>query len=344
LNSGQWNISGGAWGWYTTHTTQAWDITQGNPAVNVAVLDTGIKTTGLSDFDGQISSTWNVMNNTTDATSGAGNHGTYVAGVVGLAINNGVGNAGFCPKCKMMIVQVGTDSGASWSNIAAGLTYAADHGAKVVNLSWAGATDSSTLSSATTYAHNHGVVVFAAAGNSNSTTPSYPAADPYVLGVAGVSGSFGVNKAGDSNYGTWVKVAAPEGNVTSWPTINGQPGYASFGGTSSASPVAAGIAGLLFSYNSALTNTQVEQALESTAIPVNFSVQYGQVDTLAALKSLGASDPQPSRAADLLRSQWLDNYRSVDICAPSRASFNQRYRRLDRNSRFSSIKLAMAAL
>ncbi len=294
LNSGAWNIGGGAWGWYQTHTTQAWDITQGDPSVVVAILDTGIKTAGLTDFSGQISSTWNVMTGTSDATTNAGNHGTYVAGVAGLSLGNGQGNAGVCPRCKLMVVQVGTDSGATVSNIAAGLTYAADHGARVANMSWAGSTDSATLQSATTYAHNKGVVMTASAGNSNCNCVTYPAADPYVLGIAGTSSSGA--KAGDSNYGSWVKLAAPEGDVTSWPSLNGAPGYASFGGTSSAAPFAAGVAGLLFSYNPGLSNTQVEQALEGSAVPVSFGVQYGRVDALAALQSLGASDPQASSA------------------------------------------------
>jgi thermitase len=293
LNSGSWNLGGGAWGWYVTHTTQAWDITQGDPSVVIAILDTGIKTSGLTDFGGQISSTWNVMTNSTDATTNAGNHGTYVAGVAALAVGNGVGNAGYCPKCRLMVVQVGTDSGASLSDLASGVTYAADHGARVANLSWAGASDSSTLQSAINYAHNKGLVITAAAGNSNCDCKTYPSGDQNVLGVAGVSDAAG-DKQGDSNYGSWVKVAAPEGNLTAWPTISGAPGYASVGGTSVAAPAVAGIAGLLFSYNPSLTNTQVEQALEQSVTPVNFSVAYGRVDALAALQYLGASDPQQS--------------------------------------------------
>ncbi|TME21001.1 MAG: hypothetical protein E6I67_08845, partial [Chloroflexi bacterium] len=179
-------VGGGAWGWTMTHTTQAWDITQGDSSVVIAILDTGVKTNGLADFNGQIASTWNVMNNSSDATSNAGNHGTYVAGIVGLAINNGVGGAGICPGCKLMVVQVGTDAGAYFSDIATGLTWAADHGARVANMSWAGSADSSTMQSATTYAHNKGLVVTAAAGNSNCDCVTYPAADPYVVGVAGV--------------------------------------------------------------------------------------------------------------------------------------------------------------
>ena len=108
-------VGGGAWGWYQTHTTQAWDITKGDPSVVIAIVDTGLKTSGLGDFDGQVVGGWNVLNGSSDTASGAGNHGTYVAGVAGLALDNGNGNAGYCPRCRIMPVQVGTDSGASFS-------------------------------------------------------------------------------------------------------------------------------------------------------------------------------------------------------------------------------------
>jgi hypothetical protein len=258
------------------------------------VLDTGLKTAGLSDFDGQVVGGWNVLSNSADTSSQAGNHGTYVAGVVGLAGGNGTGNSGFCPSCKIMPVQVGTDSGATFSNIATGLTWAADHGARVANMSWAGTSDSATLQSAINYAHSKGLVLTAAAGNSNCDCVTYPAADANVIAVAGTD-SVG-NKAGDSNYGAWVTVAAPEGNLTAWPSINGAPGYAPVGGTSLAAPVVAGIAALLFSYNPSLTNAQVEQALQASAAPVPFAVATGRVDALAALQYVGAVDPQPASA------------------------------------------------
>jgi subtilisin family serine protease len=288
----QFPVGGGAWGWYKTHTTQAWDITRGDPSVVIAVIDTGLKTSGLDDFSGQVVPGWNVLNNTSDTSSDAGSHGTYVAGVAGLAIDNGMGNAGFCPGCKIMPVQVGTDTGAADSDIASGITWAADHGARVENLSWAGPGSSSAIANAVAYARSKGVVVVAAAGNSNCNCTQYPAATPGVLGVAGTDTTD--NKQGDSNYGSWVKLAAPEGNMTAWPSINGAPGYSPVGGTSLAAPVVAGIAGLLFSANPALSGSQVEQALEQSAVPVNFSVAYGRVDALAALQSLGFSDPQPS--------------------------------------------------
>ena len=183
----QFAVAGGAWGWYATHTTQAWDITRGDPSVIVAILDTGLKTQGLSDYDGQVVTGWNVMRNSTDTSTYAGNHGTYVAGVVGLASSNGVGQCRLLPGCKVMPVQVGTDSGAYLSDIASGMTWAADHGARVANMSWAGTSSSSTLANAVAYARSKGVVVTAAAGNSNCDCPTYPSATPGVIGVAGTT-------------------------------------------------------------------------------------------------------------------------------------------------------------
>jgi Subtilase family/Fervidolysin N-terminal prodomain len=296
-------LGGGAWGWYQTHTTGAWDITQGDPSVVIAILDTGLKARGL-DFSGQVVPGWNVLSNTSDTSTEAGNHGTYVAGAAGMAADSGSGNAGYCPGCKLMPVQVGTDSGASYSSMASGITWAADHGARVENLSWAGTSSSAVLAEAVSYARSKGVVVFAAAGNSNCDCATYPAATPGVLGVAGVSSSG--EKATDSNYGSWVALAAPEGNMSAWPSLNGAPGYAQVGGTSLASPAAAGIAGLILSTNPALSGGQVEQLLESSASAAPFAVAHGEVDAMAALSAMGLSDPQgPGPPVDIIAPQML---------------------------------------
>jgi serine protease len=285
------SLSGGAWGWYKTRTTQAWDVTKGDPGTVVAVLDTGLR--DVTDFGGQTVAGWNVLTGSTDTSTNAGVHGTYVAGVVALADDNSVGNAGYCPGCRVMPVQVGTDSGAYISDVASGIAWAADHGARVENLSLAGSSSSSTLTNAVSYARSKGVVVVAAAGNSNCNCPTYPAATPGVIGVAGTNTVD--QKQGDSNFGSWVALAAPEGNMTAWPTINGSPGYAPVGGTSLAAPVVSAIAGLLFSYNKTLSGSQVEEALESSAVPMSF-VEYGRVDSLSALGAVGATDPQPASA------------------------------------------------
>ncbi|HEX5526976.1 MAG TPA: S8 family serine peptidase [Solirubrobacterales bacterium] len=290
---GSYSISSGAWGWYQTHTTQAWDLTTGSASTTIAIVDTGLKPQSL-DFGGQLVGGYNVLNGSTDTSSTAGNHGTYVAGVAGLAMNTASGSAGYCPGCRIMPVQVGTDSGATNANIAAGIVWAADHGARVINLSWAGPTASSTLSEAVAYARAKGAVVFAAAGNSNCDCPTYPAATPGVIGVAGVAMSGA--KAGDSNYGSWVDLAAPEGNMTAWPSLNGAPGYGPVGGTSVASPAAAGVAGLLLSVDPGLGPAEVEQVLEGSATPTSFTVAHGEVDAMAALRALGLADSQSAGA------------------------------------------------
>jgi hypothetical protein len=283
-------LVGGAWGWTQTHTTQAWDVTRGTPNTVVAVLDTGLRP--LPDFAGQTVPGWNVLNGTSDTATNSGTHGTYVAGVIGLAAGNDSGNAGYCPGCRIMPVQIGTDSGAYLSDMATGIIWAADHGARVENLSWAGPLTSQALTDAVSYARSKGVVVVAAAGNSNCNCATYPASTPGVLGVAGTDQAD--NKQGDSNYGSWVAVAAPESNMTAWPTLNGSPGYAPVGGTSLASPVVAAIAGLAFSADPGASGTQVENAIESSAKKVSFPVRYGRVDAMGTLAALGFSDPQPS--------------------------------------------------
>ena len=290
---GNHSISAGSWGWYRSHTTQAWDVTRGDPGVVVAILDTGLKTQGL-DFAGQVVSPHNVLNGSSDVSSAPDNHGTYVAGAAGLAANTGSGGAGYCPGCKLMPVQIATGSTAAWSDMAAGITWAVDHGARIINLSWAGTSSSSTLQSAVAYARSKDAVVFAAAGNSNCNCPTYPASTPGVLGVGGVAQTG--SKSGESNYGNWVDLAAPTGNMTAWPTLNGAPGYGPVGGTSLASPAAAGMAGLVLSARPSLTGPQLESALTSSAKPASFAVQYGEVDAMAALESLGISDPQAATA------------------------------------------------
>jgi thermitase len=97
---------------------------------------------------------------------------------------------------------------ASYSDIASAITYAADHGVRIMNISIAGSSSSSTLQSAITYAWNKGSVVFAAAGNSSTSTPYYPAACQYAVSVSATDSNDAL--ASFSNYGSWIDLAAPE--------------------------------------------------------------------------------------------------------------------------------------
>jgi len=194
----------------------------------------------------------------------------------------------------MPVKVMGADGYGSMADVASGITWATDHGARVINMSLAGTSGLTTLSDAVTYAHARGVVLLAAAGNSGSSTKSYPAAYSSVIGVAGAQPDETLNT--NSNYGSWVTVAAPWCN---WGTARGG-GYTAFCGTSSATPAAAGIVALAMSRAPTATNSTIERALESSAISLSgpHGVQYGRVDAYATLLGLGgAAPPVPTGTA-----------------------------------------------
>jgi hypothetical protein len=296
---GSGSLLGGEWGSFKTAAPKAWDITRGNSAIVVATIDSGVAP-GLPDLVGQMVPGYNVLSGTTDTTDTYG-HGTYVAGVIAAATDNGVGVAGYCWACRLMPVKVySSSSGAYVSDIAAGMTWSVDHGARVLNISLAGAGTSTTLANAVTYARQHGAVVVAAAGNSGCNCATYPASTPGVIGVAASDQSDSLYSY--SNYGSWVDLAAPGQNLTTWP--NGT--YAPVGGTSLAAPVIAGIAGLMFSLAPSATPDAVEQALFASVDPVagTRTVAYGRVNAYKALLALASgtvasatATPTPAPAA-----------------------------------------------
>src|SRR5439155_6352116 len=172
--------------------------------------------------------------------------------------------------------------------IAAGIVWATDHGAKVINLSLGGPGTSVELTNALAYATGKGVMVVAAAGNSGTTTQFFPAADPRAISVAATTVTD--RRYSWSNFGPWVRMAAPGCNVA--PILAG--GYGTFCGTSSASPVVAGLVALELSAVPAATPQQVEQALVGAAVPLPGIVQYGRVD---AGRTLSLLRPTPAAAA-----------------------------------------------
>jgi subtilisin family serine protease len=249
------------WALTQINAPAAWDVVTGTTDVAIAVIDSGIDTThpdlagqlwvnpgeipgnGLDDdSNGYVDDVngWNVLNHNADLSDNTG-HGTEVAGVIAAATDNNAGVAGVCWTCRLMIVKVIQPNGvANYSDIAAGIAYAAQKGAKIINLSLGGSSDSITLKSAIAAASQTAVVV-GGAGNDNSSAPFYPAAyDDYVLGVAGTT--ITDTKVGTSNYGTWVDVSAPGEAVTT--TFSGG-AYGSSTGTSMAAPFVSGLAGLL---------------------------------------------------------------------------------------------------
>jgi thermitase len=280
---------GGEWGELNTRTTKAWDATGGSPAVKVAILDSGVDAS-QPDLQANLLPGYDFFNNDSDPVDDYG-HGTPAAGVAAARSDNGIGVASYCGHCSILPVKItGSDGYASWSGMASGLTWAADQGARVINLSFAGTSGSTTARDAIAYAHNHGAVVTVSAGNYASSAQTYPAAYPGALPVAATTSTDTL--ASYSNYGSWVPVAAPGCNYATMRMSASSP-FDEFCGTSSAAPAVAGIVALAFSYAPSATNTQVEQALKSTAVPIGSAVAYGRVDAWGTLAALGAQAPPP---------------------------------------------------
>lgn len=236
----------------------AWDISQGNKDVVVAVLDTGVaphKDVSAKYIDG-----YDFVDNDDSPIDGHG-HGTFVSGVVAAVTNNNRGVAGSAPNVKIMPVKVLSDGGwGYYSWVASGIRWAADNGADVINMSLGGSSSSATLQQAINYAHSKGVTVVAAAGNSGSTHYSYPGACAYTIGVGATDSQD--RKASFSNYGDWVDVMAPGVNIFST-RKGGSYGY--WNGTSFSSPITAALASLIKSRNSNYNPDQIELVIEQTA-------------------------------------------------------------------------------
>ena len=277
-------------------TPTAWDSAKGD-GVTVAILDSGIDSTH-PDFSGKLVTGWNLVDNNSD-TSDVYGHGTKVAGVVGATTNNATGVASIGWNTKIMPVRVALTSGSAYiSTIASGITYAADHGAQIANASFATLSSSATIQSAANYMKTKGGLVTVAAGN-YGTLDSTPDTTS-VISVSATNSSDVI--ASWSSYGPYIDVAAPGDSV--WSTTNGG-GYAAVSGTSFSSPAVAAVLALIKSANTALTNTQVESILKSTAVDLGATGydQYygnGRVNASAAVSAARAAVvPVPDTTAPI---------------------------------------------
>jgi len=251
----------------------AWDITTGSPEVIVAVVDTGVRATH-PDLAGKVlAGGYDFVANDSDPTDENG-HGTAVAGTVSPASNNLLGVAGVSWNTPILPVRVLDANGSgTYSAIASGITYAADHGAKVINLSLGGTSSSRTLQDAITYAWNKQSVIVAAAGNNGNNISFYPAACTNVVAVSATDSTDA--RPSWSNYGSYVDVSAPGADIL---TLFGADQYASWNGTSFSCPVTSGVVALAASANPKLTNAQLVDILVKTTDDIGapgYDVYYG---------------------------------------------------------------------
>jgi hypothetical protein len=266
---------------------QVWETTTGDPSVVIATVDTGANV--IPDLQDAFVPGYDFVDNDNEPQdTHAGGHGSRVASVIAARGNNQIGMAGHCWGCRVMPIRVSANGSASPARIAAGIRYAVDHGARIINvsLSHAGSPDA-TEAAAVAYAINRDVVVVASAGNAGSETPQYPGAYPGVLAV-GASDDLDTLYFW-SSFGPWVSLTAPGCQmVTDWMTPPG-----TICGTSFTPAVVSAVAGLLLSKNPSLTGSQVVAALRVTARPV-VGVAYGRIDPVAAFRWLGLLTPAPT--------------------------------------------------
>lgn len=248
----------------------AWDIERGlnNPVV-VAVIDTGVDKAN-AELGSKIVSGYDFVNNDLDAVDDNG-HGTHVAAIAAAETNNAQGIAGISWGAKVMPVKV-LDMWGSGTTFDAckGILFAADNGAKVINMSFGGSSYSVTERDSVDYAYNKGVTLIAAAGNSSSNTYLYPAALDNVISIAATDPND--LRAGFSTFNDKVDLAAPGVSIIS-SVLHGQ--FESWSGTSMASPHAAGLAALILSQKPAYSPAQVELVMEKTADDVNAATYPG---------------------------------------------------------------------
>lgn len=251
---------------------RAWDITTGSPDVIIAVVDTGVMT-DHEDLYAKIVPGRNVITgvpNPEDAYDDHG-HGTFVAGVAAATTNNVLGIAGVSWGARIMPIKALDSTGyGTEADAAAGIIWAADHGAKVINMSFGGYDDVPVERDAINYAAAKGCVLVAASGNDDSDTPFYPAAYEPVIAV-GASNEYGQRCTaydwgeGGSNYGSYLDVVAP-GNFILGTWNDGS--YTFSSGTSAAAPFVSGIAALIWSYYPNWSNAEVAEQIKVTCTDI----------------------------------------------------------------------------
>ncbi|WP_370589259.1 S8 family peptidase [Thermoactinomyces sp. CICC 10521] len=266
------------WGPQKIQAPQAWDVTRGSSSVKIAIVDTGVQY-DHPDLSGKVIKGYDFVNNDSDPYDQNG-HGTHCAGIAAAVTNNSRGIAGIAPNVSILAVRVLDANGSgTLANVANGIQYAADQGAKVISLSLGGSAGTSTLQNAVNYAWSKGAVVVAAAGNESTSAPSYPAYYSNAIAVASTDSSDRLSYF--SNYGSWVDVAAPGSSIFS--TYLGST-YQTLSGTSMATPHVAGLAGLLASQGR--SNSQIRAAIENTADRISGTGTYFTYGRINAYKAV----------------------------------------------------------
>ena len=309
---------GSMWGLdgiYGINAPGAWSITLGEPSVVVAVIDTG--STEHPDLAGQEVAGYDFVDDVGSANDGDGWdsdpadpgdacggddsswHGTHVAGTIAAISDNAIGVVGVAPRVKVQHVRVLGECGGSFSDIVAGITWTSGGSvpgapsnptpARVINMSLGGSSEcTEALQTAIDGAVARGTTVVVAAGNENDYAANHTPANCAGVITVAATASNGL-RAWFSNFGAAVDIAAP--GVDIWSTLNSglttptSPTYASYNGTSMATPHVAGVVALMRSQNPSMTPAQVESKIKTSGNTTPFP---GGACSATAYKTCGA--------------------------------------------------------
>jgi len=290
---------------------EAWDVLTDSTHV-VAVIDTGVELNHADLIDnlwknpGEIPNNgqdddqngfiddvvgWDFTENDNQPDDDYG-HGIHVSGILGAKTNNNLQVAGVCWSVPIMVVRILDANGyAPQSQAAAGIVYAADNGASVLNNSWGYLTGTQVLLDAIKYSAALDNVIVACAHNQGSTHKIYPAAFDEVMGI--IATDQNDNKPSWSNYGPWCDMAAPGQDILSlWKNNSTTLGW----GTSMATPHVAGAAALIREVNPSLDAKSIRWILNHTSVDLGaagFDIIFGwgRLDLAAAIKKAQSLTP-----------------------------------------------------
>jgi thermitase len=299
----------------------AWDYEMGSHDVIVAVVDTGIDYTHPDLNANYVPLGHDWVNNDNDPMDDHF-HGTHCAGTIAAVINNEEGIAGMADVSVFGEKAFNSLGFGQNDDSSQAIIHAVDMGADIISCSWGGTTPSQIVEESINYAIDHGVMVIAAAGNSNSDELHYPSAYPGVIAVSATDQND--LKASFSNYGDWVDVAAPGVDIASTvPYEELGYYYGLLSGTSMATPHVSGLAALLMSAFPTYSSSQIEALIYEYALDLGdpgFDPIYGH-GRIDATNIFGPDNSPPSylnlvESADPLTLGDTETI-SIDVYDPS---------------------------
>ena len=281
------------WGLAAIGAPSVWNITRG-AGVTVAVIDTG--SGPHPDLDANLDAgrtMFGLIDSVGMVDVDPKGHGTHVAGIIAAVADNGLGGAGVAPQSRIMPIRVLDANGDGDSkDVSKAVRFAVDNGAKVINLSLGGPTESTSLIAALQYAVDQNVLVVAAAGNGGiDATPKWPGASDLTITVTAIDRTNSV--VSFDQRGDYIDLAAPGTSIVS--TAGND--YKILSGTSMAAAFVTGAAALLFAAQPSISAAQVRDVLQRTATDIgaigrDSTFGYGVINLVAAFAELNVMFPK----------------------------------------------------